>query len=147
MKKVVSIHLNNRMFQIEEDAYAYLSNALSGQWRKQELEEQIAVQLEQKLIGSKVIITYPDVVDALYQLGYSASENQSFTSSLREKRLYRQPKNKMIGGVCTGLGDYFEIDPVILRAIFVIGLFMAWGFLAYIILWIIVPKSPNSLNA
>ena len=146
MKKVISIHLNNKMFQIEEDAYTYLNNALSNQWKKQELEVQIAERLEQKLIGSKIIITYPDVVDVLYQLGFSVSEYQSYTTNLREKRLYRQPKDKMIGGVCTGLAEYFEIDPVILRVVFVIGLFMAWGFLAYIILWIIVPKNPNALT-
>jgi len=145
MKKVISIHLNNKMFQIEEDAYAYLNNVLSNQWKKQELEVQVAERLEQKLIGSKIIITYPDVVDVLYQLGFSASDYQATTSTLREKRLYRQPKDKMVGGVCTGLGEYFEIDPVIFRVLFVIGLFMFWGFLAYLILWIIVPKAPNSL--
>ena len=146
MKKVISIHLNNKMFQIEEDAYSYLNNVLSHQWKKQELEAQIAERLEQKLIGSKIIVTYPDVVDVLYQLGFPASEYQASASTLREKRLYRQPKDKMVGGVCTGLGEYFEIDPVILRVLFVIGLFMFWGFLAYIILWIIVPKSPDSLT-
>ena len=147
MKKVISIHLNYKMFQIEEDAYAYLNNALSSQWKKQELEAQIAEQFEQKLTGSKVIISYPDVVDALYHLGFSASEYQTRGTALREKRLYRQPKDKMVGGVCTGLGEYFEIDPVIFRVVFVIGFFMFWGFLAYLILWVIVPKAPESLTA
>jgi len=146
MKKVISIHLNNKMFQIEEDAYTYLNNVLSSQWKKQELEVQIAERLEQKLIGSRIIVTYPDVVDVLYQLGFSAQEYQSHTSNIREKRLFRQQKDKMVGGVCTGLGEYFEIDPVIFRVLFVIGLFMFWGFLAYVVLWIIVPKAPNSLT-
>ena len=146
MKKVISIHLSNRMFQIEEDAYAYLHNMLNGQWKKQELEAQTAERLETKLTGSKTVITYPVVVDVLYQLGFSASEYQSGTASLREKRLYRQPKDKMIGGVCTGMGEYFEIDPVVLRVLFVIGLFMIWGFWAYMVLWIIVPKVPKTLS-
>jgi phage shock protein PspC (stress-responsive transcriptional regulator) len=147
MKKVISMHLNNKMYHIEEDAYAYLNNALSNQLKKQELEVLIAERLEQKLVGSRIVITYPDVVDVLYQLGFSASDFQANPATLREKRLYRQPKDKMVGGVCTGLGEYFEIDPVIFRVVFVIGLFMAWGFLAYIVLWIIVPKAPNSLIA
>ena len=147
MKKVISIHLEGKMFQIEEDAYAYLNNVLSGQWKKQELEAQVAERLEQKLSAGKVVITYPDVVDVLYQLGFSASEYQAPTGSIREKRLYRQPKDKMIGGVCTGLGEYFEIDPVILRILFVVSLFMVWGFWAYIIMWIIVPKVPKTLSA
>jgi phage shock protein PspC (stress-responsive transcriptional regulator) len=146
MKKVISIHLNNKMFHIEEDAYAYLNNALSGQWKKQELEAQVAERLEQKLIGSKIVVTYPDAVDVLYQLGFSASDYQAPSSNLREKRLSRQPNDKMIGGVCTGLGEFFEIDPVIFRVLFVLGFFMFWGFIAYIILWIIVPKAPNSLT-
>jgi phage shock protein C len=56
------------------------------------------------------------------------------------KQLYRSRKNRMIGGVAGGLAEYFDIDPVITRAIFIV-LFFAWGtsLLAYIILWIIVP--------
>jgi len=148
MKKIISIHLNNKMFQIEEDAYTYLNNVLNSQWKKQELEAQVAERLEQKVSGGKTVITYPDVVDALYQLGFSASEYQAATASLREKRLYRQPKDKMIGGICTGMGEYFDIDPVIVRVLFVIALFLGtMGFWLYMILWIIVPKYPTTLTA
>ncbi len=148
MKKVISIHLGNKMFQIEEDAYTYLNNVLSSQWKKQELEVQVSDLLEQKLSGNKTVITYPDVVDALYQFGFSASEYQAATASLGEKRLYRQPKDKMIAGVCTGLGEYFEVDPVIVRILFVFAFFMGFiGFCLYIILWIIIPKSPKLLTA
>ena len=144
MKKVISVHLAGKMFQIEEDAYTYLNNVLSGQWKKQELEAQVAERLEQKLHAGKSVITYPDVVDVLYQLGFSTSEYQSATGSFREKRLYRQPKDKMIGGVCTGLGEYFEIDPVIARVLFAIAFFLGtMGFWLYVILWIIVPKNPR----
>ncbi|MDR1171696.1 MAG: PspC domain-containing protein [Bacteroidales bacterium] len=147
MKKVISIHLGSKMFQIEEDAYAYLNNVLNAQWKKQELEAQVADRLEQKL-GSKPIVTYPDVVDALYQLGFSASEYQAVTSAIGGKRLYRQPKEKMIAGVCTGLGDYLEIDPVIMRILFVIAGFLgSLGLWLYIILWIIIPKAPKMLTA
>ena len=148
MKKVISIHLANKMFQIEEDAYTYLNNVLNSQWKKQELEAQVAERLEQKLVGGKMVVTYPDVVDVLYQLGFSASEYQSSTAWFREKRLLRQPKDKMIGGVCTGIAEYFDIDPVIIRVIFVLALFMGtMGFWLYIILWIIVPLNSIKLNA
>ena len=147
MKKVISIHLSSKMFQIEEDAYSYLNNALSSQWKKQELEMQVAERLEQKLDSSKAVITYPDVVEVLYQLGFSASEYKSATATFRDKRLYRQPKNKMIGGVCTGLSEYLDIDPVILRVLFVVALFFgSMGFWLYIILWIVIPNFPQSLN-
>jgi len=148
MKKVITIHLNDKMFQIEEDAYAYLNSALSGQWKKQELEAQLCERFSQNLAGGKTVIIYPDVVEALYQLGVSAAEHQSPWFNLRDKRLYRQPVNKMIGGICTGLGEYFDIDPVIVRVLFVIALFLGtMGFWLYVILWIVIPKSPRTLFA
>ena len=57
------------------------------------------------------------------------------------KRLYRSGSDKVIAGVCGGIGEYFEIDPVLVRIITVI-LFFATGFgvLAYIIGWIVIPK-------
>ena len=56
------------------------------------------------------------------------------------KRLYRSSRDKMISGVAAGIAEYFDIDPVITRAGFVIlTLSGGVGILAYIILWIIVP--------
>ncbi len=58
------------------------------------------------------------------------------------RRLYRSPTDKIIGGVCGGLGEYFSVDPVFVRVVAVILLFASegFGFLAYIIAWIIIPK-------
>ena len=148
MKKIINVHLAEKMFQIEEDAYTYLFNVLSGQWKKQELEAQIAEKLQEKLQTGKNVITFPDVVDTLYQLGFSGSDYQAATDALNKKRLYRQLKDKMLGGVCTGLAEYFEVDPVLLRVLFVIAFFMGlMGFWLYLILWIVVPKAPNKLNS
>jgi len=59
------------------------------------------------------------------------------------KKLYRSRKEKMLGGVAGGLGEYFEIDPTLVRIIFVVSLFLGGtGVLAYIILWIVVPEEP-----
>ncbi len=58
-----------------------------------------------------------------------------------EKRLYRSKTDKMIGGVCGGLGEYFGVDPTIVRiAAVVLGLANGVGIVAYVILWIIVPE-------
>jgi phage shock protein C len=59
------------------------------------------------------------------------------------RRLYRSTTNKIIGGVCGGLGEYFDLDPVLVRVITVLLVF-ATGFVivAYIIAWIIMPKRP-----
>jgi len=59
------------------------------------------------------------------------------------KKLYRSVTDKMVAGVCGGLAEYFAIDPVIVRLIFVLAvIFGGSGILAYIILWIIIPQKP-----
>ena len=58
-----------------------------------------------------------------------------------ERRLYRSRKNRIVAGVAGGLGEYFDIDPVFVRVIFVLAtLAGASGLLAYLILWIVVPN-------
>lgn len=65
----------------------------------------------------------------------------------KQKRLYRSESNRMIAGVCGGLGEYFNIDPVILRLAFVlVTLAGGAGILAYIILWIVVPTESSVLK-
>ncbi|MBR9681908.1 MAG: PspC domain-containing protein [Candidatus Altiarchaeota archaeon] len=60
------------------------------------------------------------------------------------KRLYRSGEDKMIGGVCGGLAEYFEIDPTLVRLAWAVSVFF-WGtgVLAYILAWIIVPRNPK----
>lgn len=61
------------------------------------------------------------------------------------KRLYRSTTNRKIAGVCGGLGDYFQIDPVIFRVIFII-LLLPGGFpgvVPYLILWVVIPMEPR----
>jgi phage shock protein C len=60
------------------------------------------------------------------------------------KRLYRSGENKVLGGVCGGLGEYFNVDPVIIRILWVaFSLLYGVGILAYILAWIIVPMNPD----
>jgi len=60
------------------------------------------------------------------------------------KRLYRSEKNKMIAGICGGIGEYFDIDPTLVRIIYVIVSVFSIAFpgiLVYLILWVIIPHS------
>jgi phage shock protein C len=63
---------------------------------------------------------------------------------MEPKKLYRSRDNRMIAGVCGGLAEYFNIDPVIMRIIFFILLLPGGlpGLLPYIVLWIVVPEKP-----
>jgi phage shock protein PspC (stress-responsive transcriptional regulator) len=72
--------------------------------------------------------------------------NSQYTGS---RRLFRNPNDKMIGGVCSGLANYFDIDPVIVRLVFaVLFLTVGVGLLAYILAWVIIPvaKTPQDMS-
>jgi phage shock protein C len=59
------------------------------------------------------------------------------------KRLMRSSRDKKIGGVCAGLADYFDLDPTLVRIVWLLAVFCAGtGLLLYIILWIALPLAP-----
>ena len=61
------------------------------------------------------------------------------------RRLLRSPRNKVVGGVAGGLGDYFKVDPIVFRILFAVTtLFGGAGFAAYVIAWIVVPRDDGS---
>ena len=65
--------------------------------------------------------------------------------STEPRRLYRDRRNRMIGGVCSGLGKYFGVDPTVLRILFVLGVLLAGhGLLIYLVLLILMPEEPLS---
>lgn len=62
------------------------------------------------------------------------------TNIMEEKKLRRSRTDKMVAGVCGGLGKYFALDPTILRLVFVLLLiFAGTGLLAYLIMWLVIP--------
>lgn len=62
----------------------------------------------------------------------------------KPKRLYRSGKEKILAGVCGGIAEYFNVDPTIIRILWVLfSLGYGSGILAYIIAWFIVPKNPG----
>ena len=64
------------------------------------------------------------------------------------KRLHRSDEDRKIAGVCAGLGEYFELDPVFFRLFFLFSiLFGGLGLLAYVVLWILMPLAPGTQSA
>lgn len=60
---------------------------------------------------------------------------------MEPKRLFRSRKDRILGGVCGGLGYYLNVDPVLVRVVWAILFFAAGaGLLAYILAWIIIPE-------
>ena len=63
------------------------------------------------------------------------------------KRLMRSSKDKKIAGVCAGLAEYFDLDPTLVRVLWLLAIFFGGtGFLAYVILWIVLPIAPATLT-
>ncbi|VVC01405.1 PspC domain protein [uncultured archaeon] len=63
---------------------------------------------------------------------------------MAEKRLYRSGKERMLGGVCGGVAEYFDADPALVRLLWVlISLLWGAGILLYLAAWIIVPRNPK----
>lgn len=63
------------------------------------------------------------------------------------KKLTRSVDNRVLGGVCGGIGDYLSIDPVFVRLIFLATLFILdIGFWIYILLWVIIPEENETIN-
>lgn len=163
MKKVVNVGIGGRSFTIDDDAFqkldAYLNKFRTktdmGYQTKEvmdELEMRIAELFEQELGSRTEVVNLAIVNKVISQLGmpdgsaddgnfYYGNNTNNYTGKA-PKRFYRDPDNNIIGGVCSGLAAYFNIDIVLVRIIFVVCIFFgSVGFWAYIIFWIVAPKA------
>ncbi|MFT3704118.1 MAG: PspC domain-containing protein [Agriterribacter sp.] len=136
-----------------------------------DIENRIAELFEEKLKKGSVCITDEDVngvaasmgrpedfeqEDATYNNGSSTEKTQySSKQSIppqqaaeEPKRLTRAENDKVLGGVCAGIAHYMKIDPAVVRIIFALIAFggFGFGFVLYIILWIILPARPLQTN-
>ncbi len=60
------------------------------------------------------------------------------------KRLYRSGNERILGGVCGGIGEYFNIDPTIVRLLWILFIFAyGIGLIFYFIAWFIIPRNPR----
>jgi phage shock protein PspC (stress-responsive transcriptional regulator) len=61
------------------------------------------------------------------------------------KKLYRSTMNKQIAGICGGMGEYLNVDPTVMRILFVAGFFLTGSlmFWAYLVMWIVIPEPPT----
>jgi phage shock protein C len=64
------------------------------------------------------------------------------------KKLYLSYTDKKIGGVCGGIGEYFDKDPTLIRILFIMAILFSFGFgiLAYLAMWLIIPKKSDTFQ-
>ena len=166
MKKTIDINLGGMLFHMDEDAYAVLSSYLEALRRHlaategreevlSDIEARIAELFSQYAAGSSKVVTVANVQAAMSTLGQpqdfgpevegepaSESSAESSSESKDRRRLYRDADDKVIGGVCAGFANYFSIDVVVVRVVFlVLGFFTGFGFILYLILWAATPKA------
>ena len=160
MKITLSVNLGGYSFNIDEDAYdelrAYLENL--GIWFAQEessgeilndIEARIAELLRAKLSDYKQVITIEDVKSVISVLGTPediAGKNEGGKGGRAGApgihRMYRDPDNRLIGGVCAGMAAYWHTESLVVRIIFLALVFAGgMGLLIYLILWIVLPEA------
>jgi len=177
MKKNISINISGIIFHIEEDGYDKLKEYLETIHRYfssyddsseiiADIENRIAEIFLSKLKDGIQVITIEDVEALMATMGgikdfkeveveeepeaetqESYSEGSESYYKAESKRLYRDEKRKILGGVLSGIAHYFSIDSLWTRLIFIVLFFGVWFFpswpvllaIAYVILWIVVP--------
>jgi len=164
MKKTFTISLGHSIFNVEEDAYEILKrylDSIKNYFQKMEndseiisdFELRIAENFSSKLSSGKQYINLSDVKEVIQIMGslddfkeiYDDLEDESFkeNENIRGK-LYRDSSNRIIAGVCSGIAEYFKIDPIIVRIIFFIA--APLQLIVYIILWIGIPTKDFDPN-
>jgi len=167
MKKVVSAAIGGRSFTIEEDAYNRLRDYLDEFRRRSnlgisssemmdEVEARISELFSSRIVSSKEVVSLSMVENVISQLGMpdggteTGTNNHNSTQKEEKtmtgpKKFYRDSDNKFIGGVCSGLAAYFDIDTMLVRIIFIVLLLAGTaGFWAYLILWVVAPLAKTS---
>jgi phage shock protein PspC (stress-responsive transcriptional regulator) len=168
MKKTLTANISGTVFHIEEDAFEQMHRYLES-IRSQfvgsegqdeimtDIEARIAELLLERLAGTRQVVSIADVEHVITVMGQPedyrdpAAEETGYVpppgsggpnwqaTGAKRKRLFRDPDDKWIGGVLGGIGAYFSVDPLILRVIYIVLLFLGVGWLIYLILWIVVP--------
>jgi phage shock protein PspC (stress-responsive transcriptional regulator) len=157
MNEVTQIHLGRQAFTIAADAHKVLRkylDAIQQEVHDSDVVEEVELRMsellaERGIVGDKVILL-KDVEFLKAQLGEpkdfnEETEGQAPPKSSETKRLFRDTDNAMIAGVAAGLANYFGIDVLLIRLIFVIAVVTGgWGILLYIALWLLVPEATTS---
>ncbi len=160
MKKALQISIAQTLFTVEDDAYARLEQYLETV-RKHfahteghdeiiaDIESRIAEQLHE---SKEQVISLATIERVLVQMGNvedfddeeNARADQTQSAQQGTKRLYRNPDDRYVAGVCSGLAAYFGLDPLWVRIAFVVLSFAnGFGILAYVVMWVLVPEAKS----
>lgn len=170
MNKTVTVNLGGTVFHIDDNAYEALIkylNAIKSHFSTeqgrdeimQDIESRIGEMFRDRMKDGREVITLNDVTEVTTIMGrpeeFGGDETKASAESATinipaarlKKRFFRDPDEKFVGGVCSGIAAYFNIDPVWVRLIFACALiFYGTGFWIYILLWIIIPEAKSTAD-
>lgn len=161
MKKTVDVEIAGVDFILNIDAYELLEKYLKEMEgvfdslpEKKEIVEDIESRIAEELVKLKVRVIYAeDVTKILTKIGspeeiYEVLGEFDYDEKREVKaKLYRDPDNAIIGGVCSGLAAYLNVDPIVVRLFFIImTLAFGFGILVYIILFFVMPPANTPLQ-
>lgn len=180
MKQIVNVNIAGIAFTLDRECYTILTNFLEQTRQsmfdnpdRESIMSDIEASLAEQILsvqGSDIPITEAVLIPIIEGMGgrvnpvtaQSTTEQQQQTTTNMTKRLYRNPKGSIFGGVCSGMASYFNVDVVLFRLLFVIPFFFGgiaavwrfidvmhfWSFsinatsvMVYLILWIVIPKA------
>ena len=164
MKKTFTISLGHSVFNVEEDAYDVLKiylDSIKNYFQKMEndseiisdFELRIAENFSSKLSSGKQYINLTDVKEVIQIMGslddfqeiYDDDQTEDVKEEKKENnKLYRDSSNRIIAGVCSGIAEYFKIDPIIVRILFFIA--VPLNLIVYVIFWIGIPTKDFDPN-
>ncbi len=162
MKKNFSVNIQGRLFHIDEDAYelledyfAELEKTFEEEPNCREIINDFQIRISEALWHivrhqEQALVNIHHVQKVLAGLGYfSANQDETGEADKKThfpKRLFRNPENRIFGGVCGGIASYMNIDPLMVRILFaVFGLFLV-GIVTYFILWIVIPLATSPID-
>lgn len=163
MNKTIIINISGIIFHIEEDAYDKLKIYMSevkAYFNKTDDSFEIISDIENRVAElfteiikaeQKEVIVSLDVEKVIRTMGKPADFEKEFQEEEEsstipgvqiKKRLYRNPDDKLVGGVCSGIAAYFNIDPIWIRLLLIVSVFFfGTGVFLYIVLWFIMPEA------
>jgi len=166
MNQTVTANIGGIVFHIEVDAFdnltnylnkikSYFNNSEEREEIMRDIEGRIAEIFSSKLNETNQVIKDSDVAELIEVMGkpeqYIDEEevahegkNSSSNTYRTGKKFFRDPDDRLVGGVAAGIANYFGIDAVWLRLLFVGALFIGFGFLLYIILWMVIPEAKTA---
>ena len=160
MKKTINAGIGGRSFTLDEDAYnrldAYLKlfkarlKDVPATEVMDDIETRIAELFTERVGSGARVVDISLVEEIITQLGMpdgspvpgGAGDTGAKSAAAVPHKLFRDPQNARVAGVCAGLGQYFDVDITLIRILMLVAIFAATaGFWAYIVLWIVVPKA------